>query len=561
MINVNKITSTLAKLPDQQLQQYARMHKNDPYIMALAMSESNRRKEMRAAGQGSMQEQPKVVDQMVAEMAPQQLPEDQGIGRLPAGNMNFADGGIIAFADGGDVERYNGMAGSLTGDIPGFVAGTGNFIPQAGAPEEVPLFRRWYREAQEKGKNYQLEQAKARIAAGVGTSADRAILAAAQPEQSNAPSPQDLAQFDAASNLYMTERANKQAAAAAPKVDAAPKADTTKRPLSGAQKAAPPALAATGAATQPETGGLDALMQNYTRQQDLARGAARNATVGYAGKLRDEAAKLVTDEEKRIAEKPDVYKDREARLLKQEKDAEGVGDKYLGLSLLQAGAAMMTTPGGIGMALGKGIQVGSERYIAGIDKINAAKEKFALAKDRLEDLRLSRADMNERDVRDAKKEARSLERQAEALFYSGAKDDLNMTDKQLTTLLGLAADNLSTDKKLAADAARTDKQIKSAEGIARLQAKTANRPGAEMQAVDRIMKEKKVPFTEALAIYNNTRRAPQTAEMLLKEWSGDLLLQQQYPNPKDYIKMMGGSTSGASQLSPADKALVEKYLR
>ena len=108
MIDVNKITSTLAKLPDQQLQQYAQMHKSDPYIMALAMSESNRRKEMRASGQGGqgMQEQPKVVDQMVAEMAPQQLPEDQGIGQLPAGEMNFAGGGIIAFADGGGVERY-----------------------------------------------------------------------------------------------------------------------------------------------------------------------------------------------------------------------------------------------------------------------------------------------------------------------------------------------------------------------------------------------------------------------------------------------------------------------
>ena len=225
-IDVNKITSVLAKLKDPQLQQYAQMHKNDPYIMALAMSESNRRKEVRAAEQGAMQEQPKVVDQMLAEMAPrppQPMPEDLGIARIPT-EMNFAGGGIVAFADGGDVERYSGQFGSLTGDIPGFVAGTGNFIPQAGAPEEVPLLRRLFRDARATGANYQVEQAKARIAAGVGTSADQAILAAAQPAQSKAPSSQDMAQFDAASNLYMTERANKQAAAAAPKVDAAPKA-------------------------------------------------------------------------------------------------------------------------------------------------------------------------------------------------------------------------------------------------------------------------------------------------------------------------------------------------
>ena len=115
MINVNNITSTLAKLPDQALQQYAMMHKSDPYIMSLAVSESNRRKEMRTAqgAQGGMQEPPKVVDAAVAEMAPQAppmpqqmgqpMPEDIGIGQLPAGDMEFAGGGILAFAEGDSI--------------------------------------------------------------------------------------------------------------------------------------------------------------------------------------------------------------------------------------------------------------------------------------------------------------------------------------------------------------------------------------------------------------------------------------------------------------------------
>ena len=64
MLNVQNITAKLASLPDQALQQYAAMNKNDPYIMALAVSESNRRKQVRAAQQAQgMQEQPKVVDQ------------------------------------------------------------------------------------------------------------------------------------------------------------------------------------------------------------------------------------------------------------------------------------------------------------------------------------------------------------------------------------------------------------------------------------------------------------------------------------------------------------------
>jgi soluble lytic murein transglycosylase-like protein len=107
MINVNQITAQLAKMPDQALQQYAAMHKNDPYTVTLALSESNRRKQMRMGAQGAgAMPQPKVVDQDIAQMSPppqqQALPEESGIGQLPAQNMqNMAGGGIVAFDDGG----------------------------------------------------------------------------------------------------------------------------------------------------------------------------------------------------------------------------------------------------------------------------------------------------------------------------------------------------------------------------------------------------------------------------------------------------------------------------
>ena len=113
MINVNQITSQLAKLPDQALQQYAMMHKNDPYVVSLALAESNRRKEIRGGAQMQQQPQPTVADQAIQGMAPapapmaqppmaqSPMPENVGIGQLPAGNMSFAGGGIVAFADGG----------------------------------------------------------------------------------------------------------------------------------------------------------------------------------------------------------------------------------------------------------------------------------------------------------------------------------------------------------------------------------------------------------------------------------------------------------------------------
>ena len=69
--DVNLITKTLASLqPDSALQQYAMLHKNNPYILSLAKSESDRRKTLRMAVQGNPGQQPTVVDQSIAGMAP-----------------------------------------------------------------------------------------------------------------------------------------------------------------------------------------------------------------------------------------------------------------------------------------------------------------------------------------------------------------------------------------------------------------------------------------------------------------------------------------------------------
>lgn len=105
MFNVQQITSRLAGMSDQQLAQYARMHKDDPYVLPLAAAESKRRQQIRQSGQ--MQQggpKPTVADQAVSQMMPEQpaLPEERGIGMLQAPNMqNMADGGIAGYADGG----------------------------------------------------------------------------------------------------------------------------------------------------------------------------------------------------------------------------------------------------------------------------------------------------------------------------------------------------------------------------------------------------------------------------------------------------------------------------
>lgn len=121
--NVMQITSTLRGMSDQQLQQYAAMHKSDPFVFPLAFQESQTRQQMRAGSlaQRAGQKPPPVVDQDLQQMTPtpitggagqaitgghgqaiNALPEEQGIGALNAPNLQrMADGGIAGYADGG----------------------------------------------------------------------------------------------------------------------------------------------------------------------------------------------------------------------------------------------------------------------------------------------------------------------------------------------------------------------------------------------------------------------------------------------------------------------------
>ena len=438
MIDVNKITSTLAKLGDPQLQQYAQMHKNDPYIMALAMTESNRRKEVRAAAQApSMQDQPKVVDQGIAAMAPQPapqqtaqaMPEDQGIAQIPAGNMNFAGGGIIAFADGGDVERYQygGMPprSSMTGDIPGFVAGTGNFIPQQGAPEEEPYLRKLYREMAEQAEAARGSEARRRVSEG------RAAPSAAMAPLANPA--QDMAQFDAASNLYMTERAAKQAAAK-PETGQAPPAPAPP-PRPGAAPSAAPGLSV------PSYAGLDPAAMMRKEME-----AAGKLPDPYATERKEigEAKVKAKEEEvtglEAIQQKyNDIFKGKKERLDTKEAEIAKMGDQSLGLALLNAGAAMMTTRGGIGAAIGEGVKAGSKQYVAGLDKLNAAKDKLSDARDRMEEIDAQRGEMSARELFKARNAVKSTQIDAKEDMVKALmqRDNINretalkMVDSQL----------------------------------------------------------------------------------------------------------------------------------
>lgn len=461
-IDQRDVSSTLRFMDDRALQQYAAMHKNDPYIFPLAFQESQNRQRLRMSQQGAqgMQPQPKVADQALSQMAPQQLPEEMGIGALPAPNMqSMADGGIAGYADGdlisrsepvvmmadGGVARY--QVGGVMGDIPGFVAGTGNIVPQQGAPEEEPILRRLWREFSESNQQARQQERDRRTAEGRSAPSGKAT-AGTSPAQ-------DMAMFDAASNLYMTEREAAKAGKTVPTTTTSGAPSTAPRaPGAGRPAPAAPSAAARYASMQEEMGLKD-------------RESVDTERAGLAAALRKTAADEAAEFEKDVAARGEAFKGKEARLAAREAGFGKQKDETAGLSLLEAGLAIMSTPGSLATAIGKGAQTGLKTYSAGLKDLRAAQEKLDDARDQIEEFRRNEANMTS-------KERRQL------------KSNINRTENEIQKMAVDAAEKMYGYKREDAKAVFTadtqeritDKEIQGRKEAAQI---SASQPNAQMQ--------------------------------------------------------------------------------
>jgi hypothetical protein len=136
----------------------------------------------------------------------------------------------------------------------------------------------------------------------------------------------------------------------------------------------------------------------------------------------------------------DIYKGRKERLNAKETEITKMGDQNLGLALLQAGAAMMSTPGGVGMAIGKGVDVGSKGYASGLERINAAKDKLSDARDRLEEIEAQRGELSARELFKARNEVKTTELSAKEdlikanmdMFKVNRETAIKMVESRLT---------------------------------------------------------------------------------------------------------------------------------
>jgi soluble lytic murein transglycosylase-like protein len=184
--NVNATIERLKTLPQPLLFREGQLHAQDPVMFPLIVQENTRRQQMEQAAMAQrmgQQAMPPVNQQALAQIAQTpQLPEEQGIGVLPARNLeHMADGGIAGYATVGNdgnaaPNPASGPAGQLAfnnepvmrmadGGIAGYAVG--------GSPDYSPdIYRRYaIQKAREMGVNPTLADSIFRIESGYNPNA------------------------------------------------------------------------------------------------------------------------------------------------------------------------------------------------------------------------------------------------------------------------------------------------------------------------------------------------------------------------------------------------------
>ena len=382
--NVSNITSTLAQMPDDQLQQYAKLNKNDPYVMALVVAEAKRRKE----GGMPSQDAPTVVDQHIAGMA---MPENQGIAQL-AGDMEFAGGGIIAFANTGEVPDPE-EATSPAGD---FFRGIGAFRQSQGERSSRLGSLRDRQAAAQQGIFEALTPTEKRARAAELKIIEQEIeaLQSGRSVPAAVPAPV-VAGLDAA---IMTDEARKRGAGQA----AAQAAETP--------TGVGPGITSLIDRPAGESRGIPKL---FDEMYNVEKTAEEEALAIERGAL----TKDKTDREQGVKDAEKFGSDREARLKKREESTAADEKKNFNTTLIETGLAIMAgeSPNAL-TNIAKGARQGLKGYEERLEKIRVNKERLDDDFSRLYELREAKVGAEKDKVREINKEIARVEAGAKRHF-------------------------------------------------------------------------------------------------------------------------------------------------
>lgn len=546
MLNVQAMTQTMSAMSLPQLQQYAALHKDDPYTVALALSIANQKKQAMTAqqGQAGMQPMPKVVDQALAQMlpqAPQQMqppqmpppqmppqqaaprptpmPEDVGIGQLPAPNIaKMAGGGIVAFGDGGEVDeekerrerderaakelqriiRENGgkvpaslkaaYAGLDVLSLPGRAlmgaANTGIVRPLRAMGADVPFIpeRMFMGDSSSMTPAYdELRRAEATYAAD--QERDRNM---------------QLARAEGA-NLRPTMANDPRLIGATPPAETVANAQGAPRPP--APPAAPSNRPAPTPGAAPQNAGLQSLITTPEGMKkalaDMQKDITPKVPESIASGIRDVTAaeqaaadKVVSDIEAEQKARGPALKEFEARVKEKEGRLSKQEEMQGPLALLQAGFAIMGGTSPFAFAnIGAGAQVGLKSYVEGAEKLEAARDKLADSYGKIEEVRRNESRMDAKELRDARQNAMKPAIEAKKLTLSALEKDWGLSRQEAFKGLDAIMANQRTLVEQAEATNRTRMQIQAQKDIAAMpsgEARTAMMLGTGKTDAERL---------------------------------------------------------------------------
>jgi hypothetical protein len=155
--------------------------------------------------------------------------------------------------------------------------------------------------------------------------------------------------------------------------------------------------------------GKDPTVSPFAAQQ----GEVNAANVASRQKYADDLAEQFKNQ-------GEAFKGTLEKLTSKEARVKTMEDNQLGMSMFEAGLAMMSGDSPYAMVnIGKGAQVGTKKYAEIQDKVESARDKIDDAKMKIEEFRRNEANMNAREQRLAKKDVNDA-------VSAGAQASLNL---------------------------------------------------------------------------------------------------------------------------------------
>lgn len=555
-MNINAVIAHLVEMTPPQRKQFAQIHMDDPMMLSAAKYVDNQISKQAAAmsAQRMGAAPPPVNQQVVAQMAPQPpapqaapmpqagpqdqgqpMPEDTGIGQLPAPNMQGiargAAGGIVAFAEGGKP-----VVNALGVEID----------PNTGYPVVPP-----YKQALQAFSDWK-ERTDNPVRLDNSGPHPRNMPSKAAPAAPAAP----------AVPVSRKETKTDKAPPAAPE-----KKQGIDQLRADRAESAPPSTAQATAAS-PDYG---TMYSDILKAQPDAR-ASLPKEIGEIETLeKEQGNRELESVKKREQGLQALTAKREERLAKREQalsQEEGL-NPYM--AMINAGLDMMQSPGKKLAGIAAGAKTGMGQFAEGVKLNTAQRQKINDARDALDDLRFNQETMSEKERNDAYnriKQGAVATRTATVSFIQN-RDEVNA--KTAGHIFDANTRQVLEGQRQQFEIGMQGQREKSQERLTKMQMdnalKAAGISASAPLATKLAFLEKLGAAPEDSALYKGFARSEQESKepamyaayqkLLIDPINGEAFLKRN-PTFEDYKAGMSGKGSGGTMPNPGWKNLTVK---